>query len=537
MPTAVIYARYSSHAQRDASIDQQLAVCRAFAARGGIDVVDTYTDRALTGTNDNRPGFRRMLADAAKGGWNYVIVYALDRFSRDRYDAATSKHKLKQAGVKLLSATEPIAETPAGILMESMLEGYAEYYSRELAAKVRRGQMDNAKKCMVNGSLPLGYCKGPDGRYAVEPTEAAIVQEIFRRVGAGEPLANIIDDLNDRGLRSKKGQPWNKSSFNRMLTNERYTGIYIYQDIRIPGGIPAIVTQAEFDAVQRAAISKKNPRRAVMPDAPMSRRRQDGIYLLTGKLFCGDCGSPLIGVSGTARNQSLHHYYACKGRISKTAPGCELKNIRREDIEYEIAAAIKQTMLTPETIQAIAQATYDYQCEAYADPDLTLLEDQLQETNRALKNLMSAIEQGLFTPTTRDRLLELELQKDNLNSRLAVAKSRAADLPTRDEIVAALDYYANGDLSDPLYQEALIDTFLVRAYVHSDHYDIYFSPDAKTKTEFPIGFTDATKPVFALLNGSYSLPALPPMNAIRTAPTEIVYIAGLYRFTVSRPSR
>ena len=123
---------------------------------------------------------------------------------------------------------------------------------------------------------------------------------------------------------------------------------------------------------------------------------------------------------------------------------------------------------------------------------------------------MSAIEQGLFTPTTRDRLLELELQKDNLNSRLAVAKSRAADLPTRDEIVAALDYYANGDLSDPLYQEALIDTFLVRAYVHSDHYDIYFSPDAKTKTEFPIGFTDATKPTFALLNGSHSLPEGPP---------------------------
>ena len=588
MPNAVIYARYSSHAQRDASIDQQLSVCRAFAQRGGIDVVDVYTDRALTGTNDNRPGFRRMLADAAKGGWNYVIVYALDRFSRDRYDAATSKHKLKQAGVKLLSATEPIAETPAGILMESMLEGYAEYYSRELAAKVRRGQMDNAKKCMVNGSLPLGYCKGPDGRYAVEPTEAAVVQEIFRRVGAGEPLANIIDDLNDRGLRSKKGQPWNKSSFNRMLSNERYTGIYIYQDIRIPGGIPAIITQTEFDAVQRAAISKKKPRRAVMPDAPMSRRRQDGVYLLTGKLFCGDCGSPLIGVSGTARNQSLHHYYACKGRISKTSPGCGLKNIRREDIEYEIAAAIKQTMLTPETIQAIAQATYDYQCEAYANPDLTLLEDQLQETNRALKNLMSAIkqtmltpetiqaiaqatydyqceayanpdltlledqlqetnralknlmsaiEQGLFTPTTRDRLLELELQKDNLNARLAVAKSRAADLPTREEIVAALDYYANGDLSDPLYQEALIDTFLVRAYVHSDHYDIYFSPDAKTKTEFPIGFTDATKPIFALLNGSYSLPEVPPTNVIRTSPTEVVCIAGLYRFTVNRPSR
>ena len=107
MSTAVVYARYSSHSQRDASIDQQLATCRAFAQRGGIDIVDVYTDRALTGTNDNRPGFKKMIADAAKGRWNYVLVYALDRFSRDRYDSAVNKKRLRDCGVKVISALAP----------------------------------------------------------------------------------------------------------------------------------------------------------------------------------------------------------------------------------------------------------------------------------------------------------------------------------------------------------------------------------------------------------------------------------------------
>ena len=536
MPTAVIYARYSSHAQRDASIDQQLAVCRAFAARGGIDVVDVYTDRALTGTNDNRPGFRRMIADAQKGRWGYVVVYALDRFSRDRYDAATNKHKLRQAGVKVISATEPISDEPAGILMESMLEGWAEYYSRELSVKVRRGHADNAKKCMVNGALPLGYRRGADGRYEIVPEEAAVVREIFRRVAAGEALTRITDDLNARGLKTKTKKAWNNSSYNQMLTNIRYTGVYVYQDVRIPGGIPAIVTQAEFDAVQHAVAHKRNPRRSAAADAPISRRRNDGVYLLTGKLFCGDCKSPLVGVSGTARDGTLRHYYACKGRRDKSAPSCALKNIRQGDIEYDIASAIRSKFLNPETIQAIAEASYDYQIQAAASPELPMLEQQLADTDRALKNIMAAIEQGIFTASTRDRLQELEAEKLDLSSRIAIAREHAEKLPTKQEIAAALTYYATGDLQDPLYQEALIDAFLVRAYVYPDRYTIYFSPDATTAVDVPASVFSATDSFKKEQNGSHKSPTLSPNPIIRFAPDEIVFISGIFRLTCTRPS-
>ena len=533
MPTAVIYARYSSHAQRDASIDQQLAVCRAFAARGGIDVLDVYTDRALTGTNDNRPGFRRMITDAQKGRWSYVIVYALDRFSRDRYDAATNKHKLRQAGVKVISATEPISDEPAGILMESMLEGWAEYYSRELSAKVRRGHADNAKKCMTNGALPLGYRRGPDGKYEIVPEEAAIVREIFHRVAAGEPLTVITDDLNARGLRTKTRHAWNNSSYNNILTNVRYAGTYVYQDIRIPGGIPAIVTQSEFEAVQHAVSHKRNPRRA--EGGPASRRRDDGRYLLTGKLFCGECQSPLVGVSGTARDGTLRHYYACKGRLNKTT-ACALKNIRQGDIEGDIATAIKTRFLTPDTIKSIADAAYAWQMQSCTDPDIPLLTQQLEDISRAIKNIMTAIEQGIFTASTRDRLQELEAEKLDISNRLSVSREHAKNLPTRQEIEAALTYYATGDLNDPLYREALIDAFLVRAYVYPDRYTIFFSPNASTAVDIPISTFSATDSTKETQNGSNKSPELRPHIIIRTAPDGIVFIGGIFRLICTRPS-
>lgn len=258
---AAIYVRYSSHSQRDVSIDQQLRACRRFAEQQGIDVVSVYEDRALTGTSDKRPGFQKMIREAAHGGWDYVIVYTLDRFARDRYDSAVYKRQLKNLGIKVLSATENISDDPTGVLMESLLEGLAEYYSKELSQKVLRGHEDNARKCLVNGALPLGFVKGPDGRYMISEPEAEIVREIFRRVSTQEKLADIISDLNARGLRTKTGKAWNRSSFNQILSNERYTGVYIYGDFRKPGGIPQIISRELFDSVQYVVYGKANARR------------------------------------------------------------------------------------------------------------------------------------------------------------------------------------------------------------------------------------------------------------------------------------
>lgn len=518
MPNAVIYARYSSHSQRDVSIDQQVNACQDFARRSGITVLDIYSDRATTGTNDRRPAFQQMIVDAKDSSWQYVIVYTLDRFSRDRYDSAVYKRQLRNCGVKVLSAMEQITDDPTGVILESLLEGYAEYYSKELARKVRRGHEDNARKCMVNGALPLGYCKGPDGRYAIAPQEAQLVREIFHRVADGETLIAIVEDFNRRGVRTKKGAAFNKSSFNQILSNPRYTGLYIYQDIRIPGGIPAIVTQAEFDAVQHRVTQKKNPRRAGGSGAPLSRRQEDGYYMLTGKLYCGQCESPLVGVSGTSHSGQLHRYYRCKGH----ATGCGLKNLRQDDVEQDITAALKFHCLCPEGIAALAHISYLNQLSGTAATDIPLLESQLKDTERSLANIMAAIEQGIFTVSTRDRLQELEEQKARLTSQLDSARATADDIISEEEIAAVLRHYAAGDIHDKRYQETLIDAFLIRAYVYPDHYRLYFTTTPSTPIDFPLS------------SSSYKDPTLRPFRSRQSSAPDFFFPRKLEKSPLDR---
>lgn len=478
----VIYARYSSHSQRDVSIEQQIRACRAFAERHCIEVVEVYEDRALTGTNDKRPGFQKMIQDAKKNGWNYVIVYTLDRFARDRYDSAIYKRQLKDAGVKVLSAMENISDDPTGVLMESLLEGLAEYYSKELSRKIRRGMEDNASKCMVNGSLPLGYVRGADGRYAIDESEAATVREIFQRVKDGDRFTDIISDLNSRCILTKKGKPWNKSSFNKLLSNERYAGIYIYGDVRIPGGVPRIVEQSVFDAVQLNLHSKSNPRRS---SVPQRRRRENGTYLLTGKLFCGKCKAPMVGISGKSQGANPYYYYACKGkRIDHT---CDKQNVRRDHIEKFVATALRDTMLTDKAINALADAAVEYYKGQQECSEITALESRLAEVKKSIANLLAAIEAGIFSATTRDRLTELETEQRTITAQLALLKEAATEQLSREEYIAGMELFRHGDVNDKDYQEALFDTFLVAAYVYDDKVRFVFNLGGK-KQDMTIPF-------------------------------------------------
>ena len=175
MKNAVIYARYSSHRQDEQSIEGQLHVCHEYAKRQGFTVVGEYIDRAISGRSDDRPQFQQMIDDSRKKAWQYVIVYKLDRFARNRYDSAIYKHKLKQNGVKLLSAMEQIGDNPESIILEAVLEASAEYYSLELAQKVRRGRRESAAKGkFVGGGVPLGY-RSENGYLVLDESRAPYV--------------------------------------------------------------------------------------------------------------------------------------------------------------------------------------------------------------------------------------------------------------------------------------------------------------------------------------------------------------------------
>ncbi len=455
---AVIYARYSSHAQKDASIEQQLRVCRQYAREHDLQIVGEYCDHALTGTSDKRPEFLKMIRDSSKGHWQRVLVYKIDRFARNRYDSATYKARLKKNGVKVMSVMEPIPEGPEGILLESVLEGSAEYYSANLSQNILRGMHDNALACKVNnGGLPLGYVKGPDGRYAIEPTEAAVVREIFEMYANGSNVTEIIGMLNSRGLRTSRGARFNKNSLHTILRNERYAGVYIWKDVRIEGGVPAIISRELFEAVQDRL--KKVAR------APAAART-DVDYMLTGKLFCGHCGSPMVGESGTGKSGRKWYYYACVKR--KRQKACDKKPVKKDWIEETVVRQTRERCLTDEVIRVIVDAALELQERERDDSVLRGLEAELSETKRGIANILKAIEQGIITPSTKQRLEELESRRLDLEYAIDEEKVEQPEL-TRDQLTFWLERFRSGDPSDPKYRETFIEVFVSAVYVYDDH--------------------------------------------------------------------
>lgn len=316
---AVIYARYSSDSQREESIEGQIRECTDYADRNDILVLDHYIDRALSARTADRPAFQKMIADSEKGLFDVVIVWKLDRFSRDRYDSAHYKRILKRNGVKVISAKEIISDGPEGIILESMLEGYAEYYSAELSQKIQRGQHDNAMKCKSNGgNIPVGYVVGEEGVLMPDPEMALVVQEIFARYDSGQTMSEIKEMLNFRGVRTKKGKQFTVGGVSVILHNRKYIGEYKYGEVVIPDGIPAIIETEIFERVQRRlASNKKAPARYKAPEE----------YLLTTKLFCGHCGRLMAGESGTNGKGMTYRYYKCSG--AKRKLGCKKKAVKR----------------------------------------------------------------------------------------------------------------------------------------------------------------------------------------------------------------
>ena len=281
----VIYARFSSHSQNDQSIEGQLKVCYEFAERNGYHIVGEYIDRALSGTNDNRPEFQRMITDSSKRQFQAVLVYQLDRFARNRYDSATYKTKLKKNGVKVLSARENITDDASGILMEAVLEGMAEYYSVELSQKIRRGMNINAEKCLATGgNVALGYKVNDDKQFIIDEETAPIVKRIFEMYLAGKTMADIIRYLNENQIKTSLGNPYNKNSIRRILTNKRYCGIYTYKDTEIPDGVPRIIDDATFADVQ--VLMAKNKK------APARAKAVEDNYILTTKIFADYASQP-----------------------------------------------------------------------------------------------------------------------------------------------------------------------------------------------------------------------------------------------------
>ena len=460
----VFYGRYSSHNQKDISIEQQLEKCQELAREFGIHIIEVYHDRAVTGKTDKRKDFQRMMKDAASGRFKYVIAWKSNRIGRNMLEALVNEARLQDLGVRILYVEEDFDDTAAGRFAARSMMNVNQFYSENMAEDIKRGLYDNARNCMVaNGHLPYGYKADETLHYAIDEPRAAVIREIFTRVAAGEPFVDIFNSLNARGIMTSYGKPWRRTSLNKIISNERYRGVYLYGDVRIEGGIPRIISDELFYKVQEVITTKKNPQ---------GRHRVNGDYLLTGKLFCGKCGSPMTGISGTGRDGTLHYYYVCQKR--RTEKACEKKNVRRDDIELRVAQAIKDNALQDGVIEWIADQTVAYNDRKEAESRIGMLKDQLATAKKGIKNIITAIEQGIITSSTKERLQELETEQSKIEAKIAAARADIV-MVSRDDIISGLSMFKDGDVRDKKYQARLFDTFLVAVYVYDDELKIVFS--------------------------------------------------------------
>lgn len=451
---AVIYARYSSSGQREESIEGQLRDCKEFAKQHGMNVVGEYIDKALTGRTDKRPDFQRMLRDSDRGLFQAVICWKMDRFARNRYDSAINKYKLKKNGVRVFYAKELIPEGPEGIILESVMEGYAEYYSENLSQNVKRGNYDSALELKTLGQRVLGLRKGLDGRFEIDPDTAPIVRRIFEEYAAGVRAKDIINQLNQEGYRTSRGVPFNRSSILRIIQNEKYIGVYEYKDIRVENGIPAIVNRNLFEKCQ-AMITKKR-------QAPAAKITTD--FLLTTKLFCGNCNSAMTGDSGTGKSGTVYYYYTCNGR---RAHQCKQERIRKEKIENWVLSELVNLTHSDKIIEDIADQVIRFQNQEKDHSALNALEKRLKETENAIKNIMAAIESGIITPSTKSRLVELESERACIEKGIACELLEQPDFD-REQIICFFKQHQQENIENKDYQYFLVDTFLNSVYLYDD---------------------------------------------------------------------
>lgn len=474
-----IYGRYSSNKQNELSIEQQVKKCRELADEFPIKICGVYSDRAISGRKDRRPGFQKMLRDAEKGAFQYVLAWKSSRMGRNMLEALLNEAKLQELGIRVLYVEEDFDDTAAGRFAARSMMNINQFYSENLAEDVRRGMESNALACKVtNGTIPYGYKKGADGKFALDPPKAEVVKEIFSRVARGDALIDIARDLNARGLRTARGAEWNRSSFHSLLHNERYTGVYIYDNIRIEGGVPQIIDKGLFFRVQEVLKMKKNPQ---------GRHRETGDYLLTGKLFCGHCKSPMTGISGTSKTGQLHYYYVCQKR--RTEKACHKKNVRKEWIEREVAQAIKNCLMNEEVVEWIADSMMAFAKDYRKQTDIGTLESHLGTVEVSIKNLLSAIEKGIITDTTKSRLVELEKEQAVLKSKLD-EEYAAAVTYTRDDVISAVTLLQQGNVEDKDYQDRLFYDFLVAVYLYDDKMEIRFNVTGQ-KNSVDIPLSDA----------------------------------------------
>lgn len=455
---AVIYARYSAGPnQTDQSIDGQLRICKQYIENKGYEYTGYYADRHISGKTDNRPEFQRMITDAEAKRFGVLVVYSTDRFSRNKYDSAIYKKKLKDLGIKICYAAENIPEGPEGILMEALMEGWAQYYSEELSRKIKRGMHETALKAKYLGSYPpIGYKINENKDYIVDEDIAPHVVEVFKMFLKGSTYAELGRYLSGKGFRTNAGKVFSGQTIKRTLANERYIGTYINSGVKIENAIPAIVDKGLFYEVQKKMKEEKK------------NYAKKGDFALSGKLFCGKCGKPMTGTSGTSKTGKAHYYYTCKNKCRK--------NISRNKLEGFIVEQVREVFSSPSEIDSLVDKLFILQQAKNASEDESGAQrDKLKDVNKQISNLVNAIAARPDSQALLSKLDELEDLKADLE--IDIATNKKGPSLSKDAIRAGLQVFLDGFYFDDkkASRKRLIDAFIYKVVVFDSGTIIWFN--------------------------------------------------------------
>ena len=364
--TAVAYGRYSSNNQREESIDAQLRAIREYCEKENIELIEVFTDEAITGKTDDREDFQNMINQLLKGHIqvDYVLVHKFNRFARNKFDSALYKKKLRDIGIKVVSVTQKIDDTPEGELLEGFLETIDQYYSANLAVEVRKGLRENALKGKhAGGQVLFGYSLDEEGYY-VPNENAKIVKRMFEEFASGIPKTDICERLNHEGYRNQRGKKFNTRTLSDLLKNEKYIGNYIYtidkkETIRLDGIIKDHPIDRElWNTVQRLC-------RLSSEAAQARQRTKERYYHLTGKAFCTCCnehicgaGSKRSGGHNGKKDGKLNYYYKCVGKV-KHKNGCKNPSLNKDWFESKVLEAVTSVVMNETQIKQIAQIAYE----------------------------------------------------------------------------------------------------------------------------------------------------------------------------------
>ena len=391
---AVIYTRFSSQAQNPLSCKDQEAVCRDFAESNGYQIERVYSDEAISGRTDKRPSFQQMIMDAKGSDWDAVIVYKLARFARSRVDSAVYRKQIEPVAV--VSAMEHIPEDASGIILEGVLDAINEYYSYQLAENTKRGMRAGAERCEALGVPVYGY-DIIDNHYVINEEEAKVVREIFQMSIEGAIPHDMLQHLIASGAKTGYyGNTPGYSFLQKMLSCPKYYGLYQWDDIVVEDGMPAIIDRATFDMAQQASHRRKS----------RAGRNKRADYFLYGKVYCPERHL----MSGQSAKGGKYAYYTCNK--------CGLR-IRKEKLEGMVAAMAKDA-LKPEYAEAIVAQLEEYEEKENRAERSEALENQLVEVEKAISNLLKAVEAGIDPNTVKDRLEELNGRREDLESSIRV---------------------------------------------------------------------------------------------------------------------